>query len=168
MVLSLEHQPLRYTFETDEYACVSLNGEDKQQVIFVHSISERIDSSEAEKYCLSVTRYSFLDSTYPFKERRLEDDSTINGKELVLRFRNFDKMGTRDDAEVIKLEDILSVRGIDTTATDGVTHVVQQPQGLPRTLSLSIALSKPLQEIMSILFSAGMPFALPRMMTQPV
>jgi hypothetical protein len=54
----------------------------------------------------------------------------ICDKELLLHFEGFDKMGKRDDAEVIRLDDIVYAKDLASgfkNSSNHVDHVVKPP-----------------------------------------
>jgi hypothetical protein len=134
-VSSLLCQHLGYTFEKDEYARVRINSEGSlEYVIFIHDIRYEDGGSDAKSYHLLVTKYSFLGSAHPFQARQSSRDHevAISNKELLLHFENFDKMGTRDDAEVIRLDDIAYAEYLTSGfefSSDSVDHAVRPPPG---------------------------------------
>jgi hypothetical protein len=129
VISSLLCQHLDYTFEKDEYARVRANSERPlEYIIFVHDILYEDGCADAKSYHLMVTKYSFLRSTHPFSGR--ENEAAISNRELLLHFGDFDKMGTRDDAEVMRLDDIAYAKGLTSgfeISSDSVDHVVRPP-----------------------------------------
>ena len=80
-----------------------------------------------------MTKYSPFNSVHPFQQDLFSngDDIGITSNEVVLHFSNFDKMGTREDAEIMELDDIVAVDVLSSglEAVPGcVNHVVYPPQ----------------------------------------
>jgi hypothetical protein len=121
-------------FARDEYTRVRMSSErSPEHIIFVHDIRYD-DGSDTRSYYLLVTKYSVLTLMYPFQAKRSSGyrDVAINDKELLLHFEDFNKMGMRDDAEVIQLNDIAYAEDLTSgfeTTSDNVDHVVRPPQG---------------------------------------
>ena len=134
-ISSLLCQHLGYTFEKDEYARVRINSERSLEfIIFIHDIRHEDGCSDGKPYHLMVTKYSSLGSTHPFHAQQSwrDNEAAISNRELLLHFEDFDKMGTRDDAEVIRLDDIAHAKGLTSDfeiSSDSVDHVVRPPSG---------------------------------------
>ncbi|OAG35296.1 hypothetical protein AYO21_10498 [Fonsecaea monophora] len=132
-VASLECAHLDFHFVKDEYALVRLGSDSSSEnVIFIHDISYCGGEDEASTAYLLVTKYSRLWSCFPdFKPHGIDNnDMVANQLELLLHFEDFDKMGLRDDAEVIQLGDIVSAADLmagSNTVVTGVDHVLQLP-----------------------------------------
>lgn len=115
-----------------EYALVRIGRETElEHVIFIHEISYCAAEHEVSGASLLATKYSKLVSTSPDPQLVGEDeDENENCQELLLHFEEFGSMGTRHDAEFIRLNDI--VHATDLTA--GVDHVLTPPPGKPTGL----------------------------------
>ncbi|KIX03818.1 uncharacterized protein Z518_07371 [Rhinocladiella mackenziei CBS 650.93] len=110
---------VEYVFEQDEYALIRMLPERlSEYIVFIHDICYDDDDSGSGTYYLVVTKYSALKSTYPFEAQESSSDTTIHDKELLLHFGDFDKMGTRDDAEFINIQDISSATDFNLGAED--------------------------------------------------
>jgi hypothetical protein len=133
IISSLSCQHLDYTFEKDEYARVRMNSEESlEYIIFVHDIYCEDGNSDARSYHFIVTKYSFLRSAHPFHaQQSLRDNEVaISNRELLLHFEDFDNMGKRDDAEVIRIDDIVYAEDLTSgfeISSDSVDHVVRPP-----------------------------------------
>ncbi|KIX97808.1 uncharacterized protein Z520_06586 [Fonsecaea multimorphosa CBS 102226] len=116
-VASLECAHLDFHFVKDEYALIRLGGDSSlEHVIFIHEISYCEEEHDTATTYLLVTKYSKLWSFHSDLQP-LEvdnDDASANQLEMLLHFEEFDRMGMRDDAEVIRLDDI--VYAADLTA----------------------------------------------------
>jgi len=139
-VAGLEYAHLDFHFVKGEYAFVRLGRDSSSEhVIFIHDISYCEEEHEAASAYLLVTKYSKLWSFYSdFQPLGLDNKDVGASKlELLLHFENFDKMGMRDDAEVIQLDDILYaadlIAGFETPL-GGVEHVLHPPPGKQRIL----------------------------------
>ncbi len=135
IISSLLCQHLDHTFEKDEFARVRVNSEGSMEyIIFIHDIRSEDGCSDATSCRLTVTKYSFLRSVHPFHAQQSSRDNkaAISNRELLLHFEDFDKMGKRDDAEVIRLDDIASAEALPSgleISADIVDHVVWPPSG---------------------------------------
>ena len=133
IISSLSCQHLDYTFERDEYARVRVNSEGSLDcIILIHNICHDSSCSEAKSYHLLVTKYSFLRSAHPFHSLQSSRDNgeAMSDRELLLHFEDFNRMGKRDDAELIRLDDIAYAEALTVDsefASDGVDHVVRPP-----------------------------------------
>lgn len=133
VISSLSCQHLNYTFEKDEYARVRVNYEGSlEYVIFIHDIRYEDGCSDAKSYHLMVTKYSFLRSAYPFNVQQSlgENEVAMSNRELLLHFEDIEKMGKRNDAEVIRLDDIAYAKELTSdfeVSSDSVDHVVRPP-----------------------------------------
>ncbi|KIW19323.1 hypothetical protein PV08_03617 [Exophiala spinifera] len=102
----LECEHLDHTFERGETVLVHLNHGSDRHVIQIHHICQH-EADDGSSFCLKSTKYSFLEDIGAFKT--MADGQLINSKELVLHFDDYDQMGTPIDAEMIDVEDIISV-----------------------------------------------------------
>ncbi|OQV05976.1 hypothetical protein CLAIMM_10624 [Cladophialophora immunda] len=134
-VASLECAHLEFHFVKGEYALIRLGGDSaSEHIIFIHDISYCEEEHEAATAYLLVTKYSKLVSLYSsLQTPGLDNDGvSANSLELLLHFEEFDKMGMRDDAELIQLDDIVhaaDLMGCSNNALGGVEHVLQPPPG---------------------------------------
>ena len=121
-----------YIFKPNEYALIRTFSENSpENVVFIWEIFSD-ENTGAGTYDLLVTRYSMLNSAYPFNVGISSDDTETNVKELLLHFGDFDKMGTQDDAEIIHVRDICSARDfalVPGMSSDDVDHVLRPPSG---------------------------------------
>ena len=69
-----------------------------------------------------------MESTYPFQGDHQAGGAAEKNNELILHFDDFDKMGMRDNARDILLDDIISAHGVGD-GSDGVSHLVAPPNG---------------------------------------
>lgn len=94
-------------------------------VIRVHDIRFKDSDSSGESYELLVTKYSPLQSTLFFNSEHSDTshESGSSEREYFLHFEDFDTMGKLADAEVIRIEDIISAED------DSVEHMLRPPQG---------------------------------------
>ncbi|OQV00919.1 hypothetical protein CLAIMM_06354 [Cladophialophora immunda] len=120
---ALYAEDLDLTLERDYYYRVLLEGEETEQVIFVHKIVQN-SIQPGDGYSLFVTRYSALSSVFPTEKPRTTGDRAFNDQEVILHFYDFDKMRTPQDAETILLDNILSARRVGT-GRNSISHVVQ-------------------------------------------
>lgn len=135
----LQHEDLNYTFERQQYAWVRLEGESREHVIFVHDIFQRKHDSEIV-YQLLVTTYLQFTTTAPFAPSALPETAASHANEMVLRFKDFKKMRTPEDGEMISIEDILSARPLEHLGRIGVRHVFQHRPGLSNLFSRRCAI----------------------------
>lgn len=59
-------------------------------------------------------------------------EAEISGKELLLHFREYKKMGTADDGEIVQLDDIVYAGDIafnSSDSSDSVDHLPRIPAG---------------------------------------
>ena len=121
---NLKDERLGYTFEKGEYVRIGTeSGTSLEYVILVHDIRYRT-RSDRESWQLLVTKYSFLPSSFQWQQSPRDCNVALSDRELLLHFEDFDKMGKRNDAEIIRLVDIASAT--DLTSVD---HVVRPPPG---------------------------------------
>lgn len=133
-VASLECPYLNFHFEKDEYAYIQLGSSGRTEfAIFVHEIFSDSESFGQDTSYLLVTRYSLLKSTLLLHKRSAASQEKTSDafKEVVLHFKDHNKMGAREDAEIIKLNDITSAKHL--TVNDGlvvteIDHLVTCPQ----------------------------------------
>ncbi|KAK2751820.1 hypothetical protein FQN55_009263 [Onygenales sp. PD_40] len=116
----------KYTFTRGEYAQIEIKSsnsgeQETKYVIFVHDIIHDGKLNVAGAYSLLVSKYSFLRSNLLFQSNGSESDLTnsISRKELLLHFDNFATMGEEQDAEIIRLTDIVDAQQLDPALTDG-------------------------------------------------
>ncbi|KIW81369.1 hypothetical protein Z517_04394 [Fonsecaea pedrosoi CBS 271.37] len=109
-LFALLSEGLNITFEKDHYYRIQLEGEEGEQVIFVHNISQGINVPSERRYFFLVTKYSALSSILPYEQPREIGNPALVDQEVVLHFSNFDKMRTSQDAETIYLDDIRSAQ----------------------------------------------------------
>ncbi|OAL28960.1 hypothetical protein AYO22_02396 [Fonsecaea multimorphosa] len=102
------------SLEIHHYYRVLLEGEEREQVIFVHRVIPNSIGAEFS-YSLLVTRYSMLSSVFPPQKPQTTGTSGSDDQELILHFCDFDKMRTALDAETIPLNDILSACRVGTS-----------------------------------------------------
>lgn len=131
----LEWPDLDFEFVKGEYALIRIGRENpSEHVIFIHEISYCAEEPEISSASLLVTKYSKLVSTYPVRQQLVgedEDEDEIEKcRELLLHFGDFGNMGTRHDAELIRLNDVVYA----TDLTAGVDHVLTPPSGKPTGL----------------------------------
>lgn len=103
-----------------------------EYIIFIHDIRYEDGCSDAKSCHLMVTKYSFLRSAHLFKAQQssVSNGVAISDRELLLHFEDFDKMGKRDDAEVIRLDDIAYAADLTSgfeVSSESVDHVVRPP-----------------------------------------
>ncbi|OAP54876.1 hypothetical protein AYL99_10576 [Fonsecaea erecta] len=132
-VASLECAHLDFHFVKDEYALIRLGGDGSSEyVIFIHEISFCEEGHETATAYLLVTKYSkFWSFHADLQPPGLDSGNVVADQlELLLHFADFNKMGMRDDAEVIRLDDIVyaaDLMACSKTGPGGVEHVLQPP-----------------------------------------
>lgn len=130
---SLECPHLGFHFKKDEYALILLGNESfSEHVILIHEISYCGNEYETGTANLLVSKYSRFASIYPLSRQLAtgNEDILTDSRELLLHFENFEKMGSRDDAEVIQLDDIVHAAELAPGSHDSpgeVDHVLQPP-----------------------------------------
>ena len=132
IVSSCRYERSDYVIQPDKYALIRTFPEDSaEKVVYIHEIFYN-DDRGAQNYDLLVTKYSVLKSTYPFQAEVSADNTGIDEKELLLHFGDFERMGTRDDAEILHVQDICSARDFvlgTEMSSDGVDYVLRPPLG---------------------------------------
>jgi hypothetical protein len=126
-----------YRFMMNEYAQIQLRPkvateEAVECVVFVHRIYKQQNENEETQCYLSVSRYSFLESTHPFSLAR-KSAGSIDRKELLLHFTDFDTMGERQDAEIIPINEIIEARNLEfepAPNVDPVQLLADAPAGM--------------------------------------
>lgn len=101
-------------------------------VIFIHRIYKQSNENEETRFYLLATRYSFLDLTHPFSSVQ-KPVGSVNRKELLLHFTDFDTMGERQDAEIIPLNEIIEARNLEfepAPNADPVQLAADAPTGM--------------------------------------
>lgn len=133
-VASLECPHLDFHFEKDEYACIRLGSSGAAELpIFVHEIFSESENFGQDTSYLLVTKYSLLRSVLPTQMRLAAGPEKTSGtsREVILHFKDQNKMGTREDAEIIKLNEIISAKhltGNDGIAVTEIDHLAARPQ----------------------------------------
>lgn len=131
-----------YRFTMNDYAQIRLRpeiatAEAAECVIFVHLIYTQQNENGETQFFLLATRYSFLDLTHPFSSLQ-KPVLSINRKELLLHFTDFDTMGERQDAEIIPINEIIEARNLEfepAPNADPVQLSVDAPAGMPSVSS---------------------------------
>ncbi|OAL39774.1 hypothetical protein AYO20_00686 [Fonsecaea nubica] len=138
-LFALLSEGLNITFEKNHYYRIQLEGEEGEQVIFVHNISQSTNIPSEGRYFFLVTKYSALSSILPSEQPREIGNPALVDQEVVLHFSDFDKMRMSQDAETISLDDIRSAQGVST----GISHVSRHhPDMDPQRLFCRFAVSK--------------------------
>jgi hypothetical protein len=107
--------------------------DEMEYVAFIHNIL-RIDPEDGDttrSFALVVSRYSSLQSTPPFSF--VNTALSINRKELLLYFSDFETMGQPQDAEIIFVDDILHAQDLELTPScslDPVKHLTRVPESM--------------------------------------
>ncbi|KAK2803834.1 hypothetical protein FQN50_006841 [Emmonsiellopsis sp. PD_5] len=128
----------RYTFTRGEYVQIKIKSsssseQETKYVIFVHDIIQDGESNAAGAYSLLVSKYSFLRSNLLFQNNGSKSDLTnsISQKELLLHFGSLATMGEEQDAEIIRLNDIVDAQQLEPALadwSDTMEYLVEAPQ----------------------------------------
>jgi len=110
-------------------------GDEMECVAFIHNILRIEPEDGIKSFALVVSLYSFLQSTPPFSSKQHSANTaiSINRKELLLHFGDFETMGERQDAEIIFVDDILQAQDLEFTPAgpqDPVQHLTRVPESM--------------------------------------
>jgi hypothetical protein len=110
-VTSIEQQRLNFAFDIDQYACVLLDGEATEQIIFIHSLTRCPEALGSHPPTMLCTRFSPLVPTFSFVPEEPRTDGLYCG-ELLLHFGDFEMMGRPEDGDKIRFDDIISAAAL--------------------------------------------------------
>ncbi|PYH90915.1 hypothetical protein BO71DRAFT_433395 [Aspergillus ellipticus CBS 707.79] len=105
---------LNWTFEKEDYISITmLSPEDEisRNILHIHGIYPADTSEPGDEGQLLATQFSFFhQSSICFLDSVIEMDSQLDGKELLLHFKDVDCMGERNDACLIPIRRITAAR----------------------------------------------------------
>lgn len=139
-VASYQNDRLRYRFERHQHVVATIRGavppgpvETRHFLLYVHGVYPPERPEEGEGHVL-VTMFSFLRTTsFCLFQVGLANDARVGLRELLLHFRDFDAMGSRQDAIVVPVRDFVSVEGVSPFCLglfESVVYTVDPPPGI--------------------------------------
>ena len=138
---SYQNDRLRYRFDRHQHAVATIRGavppgpiETRHFLLYVHGVYPPEKPDEGEGHVL-VTMFSFLRTTsFCLFQVGLANDARVGLRELLLHFRDFDAMGSRQDAIVVPVGNFFSVEGVSPFCLgqfESVVYTVDPPPGIP-------------------------------------
>ena len=126
-----------FTFELEKYCRIETSSEEfKDGIIFIHDICCELAQDGREMYYILVSKYSFLKSADPFSSLHTMHDSapSISDNEVVLHFESFEKMGYKEDAEFLCIDNISRAYEVERES-NGRANVIRYVFGRPPSKS---------------------------------
>lgn len=150
-VASYQNDRLRYRFDRHQHIVATIRGavlpgpvETRHYLLYVHGVYSPERPEEGEGHVLA-TMFSFLRTTsFCLFQVGLASDARVGLRELVLHFKDFDAMGSRQDAIVVPVRDFVSVEGVSPFCLgvfESVLYTVDPPPGTPSPDSSELGLS---------------------------
>lgn len=149
-VASYQNDRLRYRFERHQHVVATIRGavppgpvETRHFLLYVHGVYPPETPDEGEGHVL-VTMFSFLRTTsFCLFQVGLANDARVGLRELLLHFRDFDAMGSRQDAIVVPVREFVSVEGVSPFCLgqfESVVYTVDPPPGISVSVQIRLGL----------------------------
>lgn len=174
-VASYQSDRLRYRFERHQHVVATIRGavppgpvETRHFLLHVHGVYPPEKPDEGEGHVL-VTMFSFLRTTsFCLFQVGLANDARVGLRELLLHFRDFDAMGSRQDAIVVPVREFISVEGVSPFCLgqfESVAYTIDPPPGIPTSVQIRLGLDEANRLYRSITNGILLSFRYPRRST---